>query len=174
MMMKIFNSFCNCFHILFSGAQLLQIFDSWASELGPDTFNTFSKPYLAQIAEALKAKFPEVPLIIFAKGANYAIEQLASETKYDVVGLDWTISPSTARGLAGKKALQGNLDPSVLYASKEVIKAEVRKMLQSFGSTQGLIANLGHGLHPTHDPDHVGAFIDAVHEISEEINKSQH
>jgi uroporphyrinogen decarboxylase len=157
-----------------AGAQLLQIFDSWANEIGPDIFRTFSKPYLLQIAKALKAKHPEVPIIVFAKGANYAIEELAQDSEYDVVGLDWTISPADARLLVkGKCALQGNLDPCALYSSKEVIREEVRKMLQSFGSTQGLIANLGHGLHPTHNPELVGAFIDAVHELSEEMNRSK-
>lgn len=156
-----------------AGAQLLQIFDSWANEIGPDVFATFSKPYLLQIAKAIKAKHPEVPLIVFAKGANYAIEELARDSEYDVVGLDWTISPAAARQLVGDRvALQGNLDPCALYSSKEIIREEVRKMLESFGSTQGLIGNLGHGLHPSHDPELVGAFIDAVHEISEEMNKS--
>lgn len=159
-----------------AGAQLLQIFDSWANEIGPDVFATFSKPYLLQIARALKAKHPEIPLIVFAKGANYAIEELARDSEYDVVGLDWTISAADARDLVSKGgrrcSLQGNLDPCALYSSKEVIRKEVRKMLQSFGSTQGLIGNLGHGLHPSHDPQLVGEFIDAVHEISEEMNRS--
>lgn len=154
-----------------AGAQLLQIFDSWANELAPDIFQEFSKPYLLQIARALKEKHPEVPLIVFAKGANYAIEELARESRYDVVGLDWTISPQAARALVSDRcALQGNLDPCALYSSKQVIHDQVRKMLQEFGSTQGLIGNLGHGLHPSHDPELVGAFIDAVHEISQEMN----
>lgn len=156
-----------------AGAQLLQIFDSWANEIGPDLFGIFSKPYLVQIAKVVKAKHPEIPLIVFAKGANYAIEELARDSAYDVVGLDWTIAPSEARQLAGDRvALQGNLDPCALYSSKKIVREEVRKMLKGFGSTQGLIGNLGHGLHPSHDPALVGAFIDAVHEISEEINKT--
>jgi len=127
-------------------------------------------PYLCEIAEKLKAKHPAIPLIVYPKGAHYAISKLAEKSKYDVVGLDWTLDPATVRQqVKGNVALQGNLDPCVLYAPKEVIREEVGKMLRGFG-TQGLVANLGHGLHPAHDPEHVAAFIDAVHEISAAMN----
>jgi uroporphyrinogen decarboxylase len=156
-----------------AGAQLLQIFDSWAAELSPQCFETFSLPYLNQIAREVKAKYSQVPLIIFPKGANYSIEWFAndSESKYDVIGLDWTISPSTARAIVkDKKSLQGNLDPCVLFASKEKIRDEVKQMLEGFGTTQRLIGNLGHGLTPSHKIESVAAFIEAIRDLSLEMN----
>jgi len=156
-----------------AGAQLLQVFDSWAGELSPADFDKFCLPYIKEIGDKLKESFPDVPLIIFAKGSNYALEEL-SKLKYDVIGTDWTITPAEARVKVGTHvSLQGNLDPCVLYADKQVIHNEVERMIKSFG-TQNYIANLGHGLHPEHNPEHVGWFIDAVHEISEKMNKEQH
>jgi len=151
-----------------AGAQLLQVFDSWAGELSPEDFFQFSFPFLKQIADQVKERGVDVPLIVFAKGANYAIEEL-SKLNYSVVSLDWTIDPNEAKlKSGGRVALQGNLDPCVLYAEKEIIYDKVRTMLTKFG-VGNHIANLGHGLHPTHDPQNVGYFIDAVHEISKEI-----
>eukprot|EP01087_Luapelamoeba_hula_P011050 TRINITY_DN2974_c0_g1_i1.p1 TRINITY_DN2974_c0_g1~~TRINITY_DN2974_c0_g1_i1.p1 ORF type:complete len:276 (-),score=46.68 TRINITY_DN2974_c0_g1_i1:46-873(-) len=158
-----------------AGAQLLQVFESWAGELGPATFQEFLLPYLNDIATQVKAKHPTIPLIVFPKGANHYTMDSLKESGYDVIGCDWTIDPKEARAKTqrgeGKspKVLQGNLDPCALYGSEETIKREVREMLQGFG-TQGLIANLGHGLHPSHNPAHVGVFIDAVHSISDEMN----
>jgi len=153
-----------------AGAQLLQVFDSWSGELSPDTFNKFCFPYLKEIGDKLKEAYPEVPLIVFAKGSNYALEAL-SKLSYDVVGTDWTIEPKDARTKVGSKVtLQGNMDPCVLYAEEKVIRTEVEKMLKSFG-TQNYIANLGHGLHPEHNPEHVGWFIQAIHELSEKMNQ---
>jgi len=153
-----------------AGAQALQVFDSWAGELSPEAFNEFCAPYLGQIAEKIKQKHPDIPLILFAKGSNYALESL-SKLKYDVLGLDWTIEPDEARKLVGDRvALQGNLDPCVLYADEKTIHKHVETMLTKFG-TRGLIANLGHGLHPEHNPDNVGFFLNAVHSVSTEMNK---
>jgi len=150
-----------------AGAQLLQVFDSWAGELSPDAFDKFALPYLSQIADSVKEAFPDIPLIVFAKGANYALDKL-SKLKYDIIGLDWTIDPAHSRRLVGDaKVVQGNLDPCVLYADERVIREETRKMLKAFG-TQNYIANLGHGLSPDHDPAHVGYYVNAIHEISEE------
>jgi uroporphyrinogen decarboxylase len=151
-----------------AGAQALQVFDSWAGLLDPATFGTFSLPYLRQIARRVAEQRSGVPLIVFAKDAHYGLESL-SDSAYDVIGLDWTMDPRAARSrTGGAKALQGNLDPCVLYARPEVIRRHVRAMLQAFGPV-GHIANLGHGMHPDHDPEHAGVFIDAVHEISEEL-----
>ena len=150
-----------------AGAQLVQVFDSWAGLLAPEAFDAFALPYLRQIAERVGAARPEVPKIVFARGAFYALDALG-QSGYEVVGLDWTEDPRTARERLGSVALQGNLDPSVLYAEPATIRAEVRQMLSGFGPT-GHIANLGHGLHPTHDPAHVGAFVEAVHELSEAL-----
>jgi uroporphyrinogen decarboxylase len=114
---------------------------------------------------------PDAARIVFARGAHYALDALA-DAEYDVIGLDWTMSPSLARTVVrGRAVLQGNLDPAVLYAEPEVIRREVRRMLTEFGPT-GHIANLGHGMHPDHDPEHARVFIDAVHDISEELRQA--
>lgn len=153
-----------------AGAHLLQVFDSWAGELAPDHFATFALPALARIADALKTSHPEVPLVVFARGAHHALEDLA-RTRYDVVGLDWTIPPRHARAVVGeRKALQGNLDPAALFAPPARIRDLVEAMLRGFAEgplgLRGLIANLGHGMLPEHDPAHAEAFVRAVHEVS--------
>jgi len=156
-----------------AGAQALQIFDSWAGELAPDIFHTFCLPYLAEIALKVKEQV-NVPMILFAKGANYALQDL-SKLAYDVVAIDWTIDPVEARKLTGdysKVALQGNLDPCALYADPASIRSNVETMLKKFG-TQGHIANLGHGLHPDHNPERVAVFIDAVHSVSAKMNEDE-
>ena len=151
-----------------AGAQALQVFDSWAGLLSPAAFRAFALPYLTQIAERVKAARPDVPLVVFAKGAHYALDDLAA-TAYDVIGLDWTMDPKMARQIVGDRAaLQGNLDPCMLYAPPKTIRADVRRMLAAFGP-RGHIANLGHGMHPDHDPEHAGAFVEAVQEISAEL-----
>lgn len=165
-----------------AGAQMLQVFESWAGELSPAMFAEFSSFYLTKIykdvqagiaewREEMKAQgieIPSIPMVVFPKGANYAIAELAGV--YDVVQVDWTVEPKTARALAGETTLQGNLDPCALYAPAEVITTEVEKMIAAFG-TKRYIANLGHGMHPTHDPEHLRVFIDAVHSVSERLNK---
>jgi uroporphyrinogen decarboxylase len=151
-----------------AGAQLLQVFDSWAGLLGPQTFRTFGLPYLKQIAERVKAECPDTPLVVFAKGAHYALEALV-ETDYDVIGLDWSMDPKAARLVVSERAtLQGNLDPCMLYGDEESIRRNVQDMLAGFGPHRH-IANLGHGMHPTHEPEKAGMFVDAVHEISEQM-----
>ncbi|BFZ16286.1 hypothetical protein BsWGS_19324 [Bradybaena similaris] len=164
-------------HLVFqvkAGAQLLQVFDSFAGELGPSLFSKFELPVLKQIAKSVKEKLLEmsldpVPMIVFAKDAHFAIEDL-SLSGYDVVGLDWCVEPLHARKLAGNRVtLQGNLDPVMLYASKDEIRKAVKEMLNKFG-TQHYIANLGHGVLKDIDPDHVAAFVDAVHTYSEDMN----
>ena len=155
-------------HQAAAGAQALQIFDSWAGLLGPDDFRSFALPYLRRIASSLHASNPDVPLIVFARGAHYALPDLV-DAGFRVVGLDWTIDPAAARALVGSEiTLQGNLDPSVLYADPDVIRNRVRRMLEAFGDGP-LIANLGHGMHPDHHPDHARAFVEAVHDESEAL-----
>lgn len=150
-----------------AGAQVLQVFDSWAGILDPETFHTLVLPHLERLARRVKAECPEVPLIAFARGSHYAIGALA-RTDFDVLSVDWTVAPSTARQrVDGRAALQGNLDPCALYASPEVIQQKVREMIDGFG-TLGYIANLGHGMHPDHDPAHAAAFVEAVHEYATE------
>merc|ERR550534_1707492 len=102
---------------------------------------------------------PTVPMTVFAKGGHYALESLG-KSGYETVGLDWTIDPSAARAKVGDRVtLQGNLDPCALYAPKEEIEKIVKNMASRFGS-QRWIANLGHGIYPDMDPDHLAAFIE--------------
>ncbi len=151
-----------------AGAQVLMVFDTWGGLLGPDLFQEFSLRYLKQITDALKHQTAtrEIPVILFSKGSNGQLEALA-ETGCDALGLDWTISLDQARRRVGNRvALQGNLDPCVLYAKPDVIRAEVGKVLRSFGSGNGHVFNLGHGITPDIDPEHVRVLVDAVHELS--------
>ncbi|XP_048352998.1 uroporphyrinogen decarboxylase isoform X2 [Sphaerodactylus townsendi] len=160
-----------------AGAQALQLFESHAGHLGPEQFAEFALPYIRSIAKQVKSKLredglPVVPMIVFAKDAHYALEDLA-ESDFEVVGLDWTLRPQDARQRTGKDiTLQGNLDPCALYAPKEKIGELVKKMLEGFGP-QHYIANLGHGLYPDMSPEHVGAFVDAVHTHSRYLNSLQ-
>lgn len=136
-----------------AGAQIVQVFDSWAGELSPASFKEFALPYLVHIAEGLPARLVElglevVPMVVFAKGAWYALEDLC-KTPYNVIGLDWLHDPAEAYAVAQKygKVLQGNADPGVLYGGHEAITRVVKKMVEGFGSgRQGWIANLGHGM----------------------------
>ena len=143
-----------------SGADLLQLFDSWAGELPPEHYRIFAIPYLQQICEAL----PDVPKTVFAKGAWFALEDIG-ELPCEVVGLDWNIPPAFARARVGEsKVLQGNLDPCCLYAHPDVIATETGEMIRRFGRHH--IANLGHGVYPDTPLDGVRAFVDTVKSFS--------
>ncbi|MFO8099080.1 MAG: uroporphyrinogen decarboxylase [Salinibacter sp.] len=151
-----------------AGAQVLQVFDSWAGLHGPDAFRTFCAPYLEAVAERVHAAHPEVPLVVFAKGAHYALDALAA-MDYDVISLDWTMDPHAARETVGDRAiLQGNLDPCALYAPPDALRRRVQDMLAGFGPHRH-IANLGHGMLPDHDPEHARVFAEAVHEHSRQM-----
>lgn len=152
------------------GCHLVQLFDSWAGLLSPSVYREFGLPYIKQIAETVKKEFPDVPIICFAKGANAVLEDL-SNLCFDVISIDWTVDPSSAREIVKDKvALQGNLDPLILRCSKETIKKRTEEMLKSFGNVgKGYIANLGHGCLPDFDPDNVGAYIEYVHSISKDL-----
>jgi uroporphyrinogen decarboxylase len=151
-----------------AGAQMLQVFDSWAGLHGPETFRTFCLPYLKQIASRVKEAHPDVPLVAFAKNVHYGLGALA-ETHFDVLSLDWTMDPEEAREVVGDRAvLQGNLDPCALYAPPDALRREVQHMLAGFGPHRH-IANLGHGMLPDHDPEHARVFVEAVHEHSERM-----
>ncbi|TPX55623.1 uroporphyrinogen decarboxylase [Powellomyces hirtus] len=162
-----------------AGAQLLQVFDSWAGELSPAQFNEFSLPYIQQIPTRVRAALREIdptlakiPMVVFARGAHYALESLSTpEIGYDIISLDWTMDPVASRKRVGDNvSLQGNADPSLLYAPKETIKKEVAVMLEKFGTKRRYIANLGHGMHPDHDPEHLRAFLEAIRDVSSERN----
>src|SRR5581483_8166771 len=140
-----------------AGAQIVQIFDSWGGILGVDTYNDFSLKYISKICDELSKL---VPVIAFPKGAFFAANDIA-KLNCRAIGLDWTASPKEARNILKGKTLQGNLDPCVLYADKEIIKKSVDKMIADFG-TQNYIANLGHGVYPDTPADNVQYFVEAV------------
>ena len=135
-----------------AGAQIIQVFDSWAGELSPASFKEFSLPYLTYICDHLPGKLQEldlevVPMVVFAKGAWYALDDLC-QTKYEIIGLDWLHDPAEAYAVAQKhgKVLQGNGDPGVLYGGHDAITKVAQTMVEGFGGgKQGWIANLGHG-----------------------------
>jgi len=141
-----------------AGADIVQIFDSWAGVLGPDQYKEFALPYISRICDALQ----EVPKIVFSKGAFFAREKL-NDVKCEVVGLDWNMEIEESRKLLPDKVLQGNLDPCALYGSFDEVRTETRKMLNAFRGTYH-IANLGHGLYPDTEVDKVKCFIDTVRE----------
>jgi uroporphyrinogen decarboxylase len=135
-----------------AGADIVQVFDSWAAELSPSCFKEFSLPYLRYIADHLPKrlkdmKLDRVPMVVFAKGAWYALDDLCS-SGYDVVGLDWLHDPAEAMKIArGRVVLQGNADPGILYGSRAAIIKAVKEMVKGFGGgRKGWIANLGHGM----------------------------
>ncbi|ADQ18406.1 uroporphyrinogen decarboxylase [Leadbetterella byssophila] len=138
------------------GADLLQIFDSWAGVLSPAQYSAFSIPYLKRISDA----FPEVPVTLFSKGAFFARKDLG-ELSCDVVGLDWNMDIRESRELIPNKTLQGNLDPCVLYSPFSEVEKQTKTMVQAFGKER-YIANLGHGVYPDTDPEKVKCFIETV------------
>ena len=146
-----------------AGAQVVQLFDSWAGALAPADFRVFALPYLAEAARI--ARGAGAPVIVFCPGAGWALEEIAAATGADVIGIDWqTEAASARRRLAdGRVALQGNLDPCWLYAPPTEIRARTRRMLTDFGGV-GHIANLGHGILPDVPVVHARAFIDTVRE----------
>lgn len=151
-----------------AGAQALMIFDTWGGILSPECYQSFSLAYMQQIVEGLnkESENQRIPVILFTKNGGQWLDQM-SKTGCDALGVDWTTSLQTARQLTQDRvALQGNLDPNVLYASPEIIRAEVKKVLDSYGQGDGHIFNLGHGIHPNINPEHVNVLVEAVHEFS--------
>ncbi len=145
-----------------SGADVVQVFDSWSGILSPGDFKIFSQPFLLQIADALKE---DAPVILFPKGSWYALQDL-SNSSASGLGIDWCISPQYARELTGNKiTLQGNFDPAKLLLSIPEIKKAVHEMIDAFG-VQNYIANLGHGITPNIPVDNAKAFVDTVKEYS--------
>jgi uroporphyrinogen decarboxylase len=159
-----------------AGAQLLQVFESHGAALTHELFCKFSLPYLRVISKRVREQLkernvPAVPMIIFCKDGHYALDEL-SQSQYEVVGLDWSIDPRKARQICGNSiTFQGNLDPCGLYAAKDDLTKLTKDMLAKFG-TKNYIANLGHGIYPDMDPEHVKHFVDQVHKISAEMIQS--
>lgn len=141
-----------------SGADVIQVFDSWGGMLSPEDYREFSYPYIEQIVNAL---YEQVPVVVFAKGCWFALEEM-SRSNASALGVDWTVSPQTARDLTGfRKTLQGNFDPSRLLSPPEKIQELVKEMIDGFGIYK-YIANLGHGILPNVPVENAAAFIDAV------------
>lgn len=141
-----------------AGADMLQIFDSWAGVLSPEQYREFSLRYISMICDALQ---DTVPLTVFAKDAHFARREMG-HLHCNTIGLDWTADIHESRALIGSnKTLQGNMDPCLLYASDEVIVRETEKMLRAFGPHRH-IANLGHGLYPDMEKEKVKLFVDTV------------
>ena len=153
-----------------AGAQVLQVFDTWGGVLSPAMYREFSLPYLVRIARELARGdgAARTPLILFGKGNAPYLAELA-DSGCEGLGVDWTVTlEDAALRTGGKVALQGNLDPAVLYGSPDAIRAQVRVALDSYaagngGSREGHVFNLGHGMSPDMDPDHVAVLVDAVH-----------
>ncbi len=138
------------------GCNVIQVFDSWAGLLGPTLYAEFAIPYIKRICKAID----EVPIIVFSKGAWFAINDIA-RLSCDVVGLDWNFNPANARAAFGNDLVfQGNLDPCCLYAPEAVIVEKTEEMLKAFGRNH--IANLGHGVYPDTPLDNVKVFVNTV------------
>lgn len=151
-----------------SGAQAVQIFDTWGGVLTPRDYKEFSLNYMAKIVDGLKREHDgqKIPVILFTKGGGQWLEAMA-DTGADALGLDWTTDIDDARRRVGERvAIQGNMDPSMLYASPARIRQEVGHILEKFGKGSGHVFNLGHGIHPEVKPEHAEAFINAVVELS--------
>lgn len=157
-----------------AGAQAVQIFDTWGGILSTAAYRTFSLAYMKQIVQGLikESDGRQVPVILFTKNGGLWLEDIA-DSGCQCLGLDWTIDIGAARSRVGNRvSLQGNMDPAVLNASPTRIRQEVADILQRFGPGHGHVFNLGHGITPDIDPNHVLAFVDAVHELSSRTQDS--
>lgn len=156
-----------------AGAQAVMVFDTWGGVLAHEEYKTFSLQYMQKIVEGLirENEGRKVPVTLFTKGGGLWLEAIA-ETGCDAVGLDWTVDIREAKKRVGHKvALQGNMDPSVLYAPVARIEQEVKNILAGFGEGSGHVFNLGHGIHqdvPTESPK---VFVNAIHEFSKQYHK---
>jgi uroporphyrinogen decarboxylase len=151
-----------------AGAQTVMIFDTWGGVLTPPDYAEFSLQYMQQIVSGLTraAEGRKVPVILFTKGGCQWLEAMA-DTGCDALGIDWSTDLAMARQRVGERvALQGNLDPAVLYSDPEIIRDKVAGVLKSFGGGSGHVFNLGHGINPNVDPEHAGVLVNAVHELS--------
>lgn len=152
-----------------SGVQALMIFDTWGGLLTPSAYQSFSLDYMTQIVAGLTREHNQekIPVVLFTKGGGFWLEKIAG-SGCDAIGLDWTIDLAQARQRVGSKvALQGNMDPAVLFGTDERIREEVSTILSAYGSGTGHVFNLGHGISQFTSPDKVKILVDAVHELSQ-------
>ncbi|GGY01980.1 uroporphyrinogen decarboxylase [Paludibacterium paludis] len=151
-----------------AGAQAVQIFDTWGGALSHDAYKIFSLAYMKRIVDGLirEKDGRRVPCIVFTKGGGQWLEAIA-DSGADAIGLDWTTDIAEARRRVGDRvALQGNLDPNVLFGSPDGIRQEVRRILAAYGQGSGHVFNLGHGISQFVDPEHAGVLVEAVHGLS--------
>ncbi len=156
-----------------AGAQAIMLFDTWGGSLSPDNYRQFSLAYMEKIVAGLQrhADGRDVPVTLFTKGGGQWLEWMA-ETGVNAVGLDWTTDIANARQRVGDKvALQGNMDPCVLYASGDRVEQEVASILAAYGKGTGHVFNLGHGIHPSVDPENMRRLVDAVHQHSAQYHQ---
>lgn len=156
-----------------AGAQAVMLFDTWGGMLSSEDYNEFSLRYAKQVRDllTLENEGRRVPNILFTKGGGLWLEEMAN-TGYDALGLDWQTDIQHARTRVGDKvALQGNLDPLALYANPDVIAEKVKTILHKYGNGSGHVFNLGHGILPDINPEHVKAMVDSVHKYSGEYHK---
>ena len=156
-----------------SGAQTVMIFDTWGGALSHAAYQEFSLRYISQILAGLKREHggERVPSIVFTKGGGLWLERIA-DSGCDAVGLDWTVDIAEARRRVGHKvALQGNLDPAVLFAAPEIIAAEVEKIVAGYGNGHGHVFNLGHGISQYTPPESALTLVEAVHSISRKYHQ---
>ncbi len=156
-----------------AGAQSVMVFDTWGGVLSPEAYAEFSLRYMQQIVQQVSREHDgeTIPITLFTKGGGQWLEKIAA-TGCNAVGLDWTISIDEARQRIGNEvALQGNLDPNVLYASPDIIRQHAKTLIDKFGPHPGHVFNLGHGIHQTVNPDHLKVLVDAVHEFGREIRR---
>jgi uroporphyrinogen decarboxylase len=156
-----------------AGAQALQIFDTWGGSLSAAGYQEFSLQYMQRVIARLptEADGRQVPVIVFTKGGGQWLDVIANSGA-QAVGIDWTTDIKAARAQIGARvALQGNMDPSMLFASPARIRKEVDAILAGFGHGSGHVFNLGHGITPGVNPDHVTAFVDAVQELSPQYQR---
>jgi len=157
-----------------AGAQAVMVFDTWGGMLTTEDYREFSLAYASRVAALLKTdgNGRKVPTLLFTKGGGLWLETMA-DAGYDALGLDWQTDIGLARARVGDKvALQGNMDPVALYAKPEVIAEKVKTILEKYGSGSGHVFNLGHGILPDINPDHVGAMVEAVHRFSPAHHRS--
>jgi uroporphyrinogen decarboxylase len=151
-----------------AGAQAVQIFDTWGGALASEAFTEFSLDYLARIVDGLHRSYDgnRVPVVLFCKGCNGHLEALA-DTGCDGLGVDWTITLAEARARVGERvSLQGNLDPAIMLTNPKTIETQVRATLASFGKGNGHVFNLGHGITPEVDPQHMTILTESVRNLS--------
>ncbi len=154
-----------------AGADTVMIFDSWGGVLSTPAYQTFSLNPMRRIVEGLSARHPQTPVTLFSKGGGQWLGKIA-DSGCQMVGLDWQTDIALARKTVGDRvALQGNMDPTILYAKPEVITQEVERILGGYGHGSGHVFNLGHGITPGVDPEHVAAMIEAVQQISPQYHR---